>query len=259
MLQQTWASWVALATGVLLMRIPTGLPSTSSISGNALTVPNSLFLGKSLGAIYGYKWIGIVQETDTDYMAANGSKPGDAMYANLDGSADGKITETDREILGYRKDNFRMSMSMRNTFTLGAVQLYFLLNGTFGGNGYGLAQNNMAYQTYEGYANRNTLDHPFWTPEKPSNKYPSYSFSDNSRFTALQSYGFVRLQEANISYRLPSSVVERIKIASARVFVSGSNLFFIAPHWVGSDPEVRRDSRHGLSWKHRSNRISWKN
>ncbi len=200
-------------------------------------VPNSLFLGKSLGAIYGYKWIGIVQETDTDYMAANGSKPGDAMYANLDGSADGKITETDREILGYRKDNFRMSM--RNTFTLGAVQLYFLLNGTFGGNGYGLAQNNMAYQTYEGYANRNTLDHPFWTPEKPSNKYPSYSFSDNSRFTALQSYGFVRLQEANISYRLPSSVVERIKIASARVFVSGSNLFFIAPHWVGSDPEVR--------------------
>ena len=54
-------------------------------------VPNSLFLGKSLGAIYGYKWIGIVQETDTDYMAANGSKPGDAMYANLDGSADGKM------------------------------------------------------------------------------------------------------------------------------------------------------------------------
>ncbi|MBQ6578294.1 MAG: TonB-dependent receptor [Bacteroidales bacterium] len=200
-------------------------------------IPNSLFLGKSLGAIYGYKWIGIVQETDTDYMAVNGSKPGDAKYANVDGSADGKITESDRMILGYGKDNFRMSM--RNTFTMGSFQLYFLLNGTFGGNGFGLASNNMAYQTYEGYANRNTLNHPFWTPEKPSNKYPSYTFSDNSRFTALQSYGFVRLQEANLSYRLPASVVEKLKLASARVFVSGSNLFFIAPHWVGSDPEVR--------------------
>jgi hypothetical protein len=33
-------------------------------------IPNNLFLGKSLGATYGYKWIGVVQETDTDYIAA---------------------------------------------------------------------------------------------------------------------------------------------------------------------------------------------
>lgn len=34
------------------------------------------FLGKSLGAIYGYKNIGIVQEDDTEYIAANGAAPG---------------------------------------------------------------------------------------------------------------------------------------------------------------------------------------
>ncbi|MBQ8071100.1 MAG: TonB-dependent receptor [Bacteroidales bacterium] len=200
-------------------------------------IANSLFLGKSLGAIYGYKWIGIVQETDTDYMAANGAKPGDVKYGNIDGSEDGKITESDRTILGYNKDNFRLSM--QNTFRYKSLQLYFLLNGTFGGHGYGLAQNNMAYQTYEGYANRNTLDHPFWTAEKPSNKYPSYAFSDNTRFTALQSYGFVRLQEANLSYSFNKDLVSKIGLSAMRVFVSGSNLFFIAPHWVGSDPEVR--------------------
>jgi len=195
---------------------------------------NNLFLGKSLGAFYGYKWIGIVQETDTDYMAANGAKPGDAMYADLDG--DKKITSSDREVLGYSKDNFRMSM--QNTFSYKRWQLYFLFNGTFGGNGFGLAKNNQAYLTDNGYANQNTLDHPFWTAEKPSNIYPAYNYTD-SRFTALQSYGFVRLQEANLSYTFDKNLLSKLNIASLKVYMSGSNLFFIAPHWVGSDPEVR--------------------
>ena len=77
-------------------------------------ITNSLFLGKSLGAIYGYKNIGIVQEDDTEYIAANGAEPGDVKFANLDGSEDGKITADDRTILGYKKENFRMSFG--NTF-----------------------------------------------------------------------------------------------------------------------------------------------
>ena len=199
-------------------------------------ITNSLFLGKSLGAIYGYKWIGIVQETDTDYMAANGAKPGDAKYENIDGSTDGKITADDRTILGYSKDNFRMSM--QNTFSYKNWQLYVLVNGTFGGNGYALAGNKMAYLTYEGYANRNTLAHPFWTPENPSNIYPSYTFSDD-RFLGLQSFGFVRLQEANLSYSFSRDLVSKIGISALRFYVSGSNLWFFAPYWVGSDPEIR--------------------
>ena len=200
-------------------------------------ISNSLFLGHSLGTIYGYKWIGVVQETDTDYMAANGAKPGDAMYENVDGSADGKITATDRTILGNSKDNFRMSM--QNVLSFRRWQLYVLFNGTFSGNGYGLARNNMAYLTDEGYANRNTLNHPFWTPEKPSNIYPRYDFSDNSRFTALQPYGFVRLQEANLSYTFNPDNLKKAGIKALKFYVSGSNLYFIAPGWVGSDPEIR--------------------
>ena len=169
-------------------------------------------------------------------MAANGAKPGDAKYANVDGSADGRITSEDRTILGNGKDNFRMSM--QNTLTYKGWQLYVLVNGIFGGNGFGLAANNMAYLTYEGYANRNTLSHPFWTPENPSNLYPSYGFSDN-RFTALQSYGFVRLQEVNLSYAFDRDWLKRIRISALKVYLSGSNLLFFAPYWVGSDPEIR--------------------
>ena len=62
-------------------------------------VTNGLFLNKSLGAIYGYKNIGIVQVEDTEYMEKNGAQPGDVKFADIDG--DGTITSDDRTILGY--------------------------------------------------------------------------------------------------------------------------------------------------------------
>ena len=40
-------------------------------------ITNNLFIGESLGAIYGYEWGGIVQEEDVDFMKANGRVPGD--------------------------------------------------------------------------------------------------------------------------------------------------------------------------------------
>jgi TonB-linked SusC/RagA family outer membrane protein len=207
-------------------------------------ISNNLFLDKSLGAIYGYKWIGVVQADDTDYMAANGAKPGDAMYANIDGSEDGKITSDDREILGYGKENFRLSMT--NTVTYKNLQLYAMVNGVFGGNGYGLARNNMAYLSYEGFQNRNTLDHPFWTADNPSDTYPSVGYSD-SKFTALQSYGFIRLQDVNLSYTFSKKLLQKIRLNSLKVYVSGQNLCFYAPHWFGSDPEVRSYSSAQLA------------
>jgi len=207
-------------------------------------IANSRFLGKSLGAIYGYRWIGIVQAEDVDYIAANGAKAGDAMYANIDASEDGRITATDREILGYNVDNFRMSMT--NSFSYKGFELYTMFTGVFGGNGYGLNANNMAYLSYEGYQNRNTLDHPFWTVDNPSDKYPIVGFSDN-RFTALESYGFIRLQDVNLTYTFDRKLVQKVKLASLQVYVSGRNLFFIARHWTGSDPEVRSYSSAQLA------------
>jgi TonB-linked SusC/RagA family outer membrane protein len=71
-------------------------------------ISNSLFINKSLGAIYGYEQDGIVQEDDTEYMELTGSVPGNPKYKDIDGIPG--ITETDRKILGYSKENFRLNM-----------------------------------------------------------------------------------------------------------------------------------------------------
>jgi len=202
-------------------------------------IANQLFIGKSLGAIYGYKWIGVVQETDTKYIEANGAQAGDPMYANLDGSQDGKISETDKTILGYNKESFRMSLA--NTLVYKDWSLYFLFNGIFSGGNYGKAANNFAFGSQDGsmdYLNSN--DHPYWTAKNKSNKYlrPGYDVT-NTNFIGLQSYGFVRLQDLNISYNLRGEWLKTLGVAGLQVYISGNNLFCIAPGWDFSDPEVR--------------------
>lgn len=198
-------------------------------------VDNNLFLGKSLGAIYGYKWIGIVQADDLEYINANGAVPGDAKYANLDGSDDNRITIADRTVLGYSKESFRMSLT--NNLSYKNFSLYVMLNGIFSGGNYGLARNNDAYLSFGGWAVRNALDHPYWTADNPSKVYPRNDYYD-TKFIALQKYTFVRLQDINLSYNL-TPLVKKWKLNSMSVYLAGKNLAFWAPHWEFSDPQVR--------------------
>ncbi|MCG6190032.1 TonB-dependent receptor [Maribellus maritimus] len=197
-------------------------------------IANSLFLGKSLGAIYGYKWDGIVQEGEENYLSNISATPGDAKYADLSG--DGQLTAADRTILGYSKENFHMSMT--NTFRYKNFEAYILINGIFGGKGYGMARNNDYYLTADGYQYNNTLDHTYWTAENKSPEFPRWDYMDE-KFIALQSYGFVRLQDVNVSYNFNSDMLSRYGLRGLKLYVTCSNLFFYSPHWKGSDPEVR--------------------
>ena len=128
-------------------------------------------------------------------------------------------------------------MSRANKLRL-AGALGGLVNGVFGGGKYGKAVNNSAYLTEDTYFYHNTLDHPYWTEDNPSSTYPSYSYN-NSRFTALQDYTFIRLQDLNLSYTFSKKLIGKIGLEGLRVYVSASNLLCWAPFWEFSDPEVR--------------------
>lgn len=197
-------------------------------------ITNELFLGESLGAIYGYKFDRVVQTDDQAYIEKNGAKPGDPMYVDMDG--DGVITPEDRTILGFNKPAFILNMG--NTLTWKGFSLYFLFSGTFSSSKYGIARNNNAFACYENMAYLNAEDHPFWTEQNRDNKHLGPN-GDLSKFTGTQKYGFVRLQDVNLSYNIKGNWMKKVGINSLQAYVSGSNLFFIAPDWEFSDPEVR--------------------
>ena len=60
----------------------------------------------------------------------------------------------------------------------------------------------------------------------------------SSRF--LEDGSFFRLRNVTLSYDLPATLMEKIKMAGARVFVSGDNLLTLS-RFSGMDPEVRLD------------------
>ncbi|WP_085535993.1 TonB-dependent receptor [Massilibacteroides vaginae] len=195
-------------------------------------ISNNLFIGKSLGAIYGYRQDGIVQESDTEYISKNGVKPGDAKFKDLDG--DGIISSADREILGYNKENFKLNLG--NTVRYKNVELYVLFTGVFGGNGYYMSSNKPAYLVSSDKVGNNILDHPWWTAENKSNVYPSATYND-SKFLGLQKRSFVRLQDVTLSYTFKQDFLRKMKFESMKVFVAGKNLFYITG-WDGGDPEL---------------------
>ncbi len=194
---------------------------------------NSRFIGKSLGAIYGYKQDGIVQSEDTEYKTLTSAADGDPKYVSIDETAG--IQSTDRQILGYNKENFRLSLS--NTVTWKNIDLYVMLSGNFGGNDYYLRPNPNAYMSRTDRFNDNHEYIPYWTPENKSNEYPSAYYSNDGRFLGLQSRGFARIQDVSLSYTFDQPWVREAKISSFKLYISGKNLATFT-NWQGGDPET---------------------
>jgi hypothetical protein len=197
-------------------------------------IANSLFIGKSLSAIYGYQQDGIVQESDTEYRTLTGAAPGAPKYVDLDGVAG--ITSADRKILGYGKENFRLNLS--NDVSWKNFDLYVMIAGIFGGNDYYLKSNTAAYMTAgTGRFNDNMTSKPYWTADNKSNVYPSAYFAGDSRFLGLQSRGFVRIQDVSLSYTFEQPWIKQNHISSLKVFLTGKNLGTFT-NWFGGDPEI---------------------
>ncbi len=196
-------------------------------------IANSLFIGEPIGTIFGYEYDGVVQADDTDYIANVGAVPGDAKFKDLDG--DGFITaENDRKILGYRRENFRMSLS--NTLNYKDFTFYVLLNGVFGGNNYYMSENPLE-NSFGNRFDTNEINHDWWTPENQSEKYLRPDYLGN-RYLGLQSRGFVRVQDISLSYNFPQDLLNKINIRSAKIFASAHNLYTFTDWFGGGDPEL---------------------
>ena len=198
-------------------------------------IGNNLFIGKSIHSIYGYEQDGIVQTSDTEYMAANGVPAGNPKYVDQNG--DGIINTEDRVILGCTDPNYKINMG--NTLKYKNFELYFMLAGVFGGNGYFQQSNTAAYITAgdRSQFGSNGLYIPYWTEDNPSNKYPSATFTGDGYFLGLQNRTYVRLQDVTLSYTFDQKKLQKYNINNLKIFLTGKNLATITG-WDGGDPEI---------------------
>ena len=194
--------------------------------------------GQPLGAFFTAEYAGVDPKT------------GDAIWykntPNADGTVDRTTTNTynqaQRVVVGSPLPKWTGGIT--NTFSYKGITLSVFFNGVFGNkiNFYGVGRYSSANGRFEDNQTVNQL--AAWTPENPNTNVPEARLFFNngaqpsSRF--ILDGSFVRLRTVTLSYNLPKALINRAKLNSVRLFVTGQNLLTFT-NYAGWDPEVNAD------------------
>lgn len=211
-------------------------------------------VGGPIGEFYGYKVMGVI--TNTKQLAFLAAHPqnvigspeiissdrtlGNAIYlGDLEYYGNNNGAPNTEYALGNPNPDFTYSIT--NTFDYKDFELSVFLNGSYGGE----ILNAVKFQTegeYGLYMNQLATVAGFWTPSNPDSKIPTprASFGNNNLVMSdrfLESASYLRIQNVNLSYNLPSKWASVIKMSNLRVYVSGQNLY-VFTKYSGLDPEI---------------------
>lgn len=178
--------------------------------------------GKPIGAMLLYQAIGIYRtQADLDrYPSLNSTgKLGDAIYADMNG--DGKITSDDQV-----RSNYSNTPQIQYGFLFGAKYKRFDLSGNFMGQARAIVQ--FDYVFNEGSNAAAYYVENAWSPSNPNGSLPRIgrSKADQAQGSTLntRSVSFLRLKNIELGYNVPTDLLSRIGIQSARIYVNAYNL-----------------------------------
>lgn len=227
----TWTSTLAFSTNSNKIVTLTGEDNDGDgVEDN--NIASNLFIGHSIGTVYGYKVDGIYQIGDEDIP--EGFNPGN--YRIIDTNDDGKISPDDRIILGKTEPAFRTSLM--NNFRYKNISLSFLINAVQGGkNGY-LGSNSSSLIRDDNNMRWNHLNaYDYWSPSNPNATFARSDKSPRITPTVYEDRSFVRLQDVQLSYSFPKALLSKCYLQSLEVFFSAKNLVTLTK-WHGWDPEA---------------------
>ena len=191
--------------------------------------------GLPIRTYYGYDVVGIWQEGD-DFSETNDDvQPGSIKYRDVNG--DNTINPNDRVPLG---DSFPdLTWSIGNTFSYKNLGLYVFIQGS---RGVSMLNNNLVGTYFPISFRRNRFAEPLlnrWTPENPSDKYPSFVAplsqgrkGVNSR--TIQDASYARLQTVRLSYDVP---FETSLYRFLTIYGVAENLYTLT-NYDGVDPAI---------------------
>jgi hypothetical protein len=193
-------------------------------------ISNQRFIGQPLYVFYDYKYAGIYQASEAAAAAKAGTRVGQVKIEDLNGS--GTVDGADRQIIGTRQPKFEAGTTQRIRFKgfditavaltrVGATVVDPLL---FPSN---------YYTTYSG--RRNQVNLPYYTTGAPDNAFPQPNqnyfndFVPNAQSTAYLSGTFIKVRSLDLGYTLPATVMQKLRMATARVYVQVQNPLIWSP------------------------------
>jgi TonB-linked SusC/RagA family outer membrane protein len=202
-------------------------------------------VGQPIGIFYGYVYTGRVYATSEEAKAANmrdGSPTGafyvagDMIYKDLNG--DGVINDNDRAVIGDANPKFIAGLT--NTFTFKNFDLSIFLQSSYGNDIFNQTRQSSNRSFVYNAATTEVLRS--WRKEGDITDVPRGTPSTIGRngFVSnrwIEDGSYLRVKTATLGYTVPATLLKRIKVDNARVYVSGQNLFTFT-NYSGLDPEA---------------------
>ena len=199
-------------------------------------------VGQSVSAFYGYQVLGLFQNSAevTGAPTQDGAEPGFFRYANIDDS-NNVIDADDRTFIGDPNPDFTYGINIAVTYKNFDLSTFF-----YGSQGNEIFNYNKWWiDFWPSFQNQKSPDllNRSWTPERTGATTPKASnksnFSTNTQSTSyyVENGSFLRLKNLQIGYNIPTSVIGKIGMTKARIYVQGVNLF-TATKYSGLDPDL---------------------
>ena len=217
-----------------------------SISGGWITEVGRVLVGHPIGSGWGYVFDGIYQTTDFEAdgktlkagvtkISGVTSQPGDMKFKDL--GTDGVVDpQNDKTVISNSEPKHFGGFS--NNLTYKNFDLSIFLQWSYGNQVMNLGRYRL--EGYSPYYNVSTeYWQNAWTTTNPTNVYPAITgngkIESSSYFVEDASY--LRIKNVVLGYNLDSKLCKKLKIKSARIYLTGDNLFTFTKY-TGYDPEV---------------------
>lgn len=189
---------------------------------------NKWFIGQDPDRIWDYECLGVWQLDEEKEAAKYGLQPGDFKYKDQNG--DGVLTDDDKTFQKYRTPRF--TWSLRNEFML---YKDFSVSLTMYSH-WGVYNKHNRAANAENFPDRcSEYDQPRWTADNPINDYARIG---SKRTTDIWwNKSFIRLDNITVSYNVPKSFINRLKIEHMSLSLGVKNVAIFAPDWKFWDPE----------------------
>ena len=222
----------------------TYLPETTTGSYVHTAKENLVESGHPYGSIVGYVVDGLFQNREE--VLASGqenARVGGLKYADLDGN--GIINEQDQTWIFNPVPNFSWGLNVELSYKNFDFNMFW--QGVAGQDVY----NDQKFQTdfysiTDAGSNKGNRMLGAWTTANTSSSIPALTTNNTGNENRASTYfvengSYAKLRQVQIGYNLSNSLIEKLKMTSARIYLSGHNLLTLkSSSLTCSDPENPR-------------------
>lgn len=209
----------------------------------SLGFASQIAVGQPVGTFFGHYADGVyARSEDNTKSVRNGSAAGalftggDVIFRDLDGN--NIIDNNDRGFIGNAQPDFYGGIT--NRFSYKGIELSVLGQFVYGNDIY---NNSRSFgEAMNGYFGQSSETLRRWRKPGDITDVPKAVFGDpinNRRVSTrwVEDGSFLRVKNITLSYNLPASLLNRVKIGNVRIYATGQNVFTFT-NYKGLDPEV---------------------